>query len=69
LQARAFIAAVLAYITDQLLRTLPAIAKEENAEPAQIIYDMPGPERDREPNREPNDPQREPNYANVRPNQ
>jgi hypothetical protein len=40
-------AAVLAYITNQLLRTLPAIAKEENAEPTQIIFDMPGPERDR----------------------
>ena len=37
-------AAVLAYITNQLLRTLPAIAKEENAEPTQIIFDMPGPE-------------------------
>ena len=32
-------AAVLAYITNQLLRTLPAIAKEENAEP-QVILDM-----------------------------
>ena len=40
-------AAVLAYITNQLLRTLPAIAKEENAEPTQIIFDMPGPDRDR----------------------
>ena len=39
-------AAVLAYITNQLLRTLPAIAKEENAEPTQIILDMPGPERE-----------------------
>jgi hypothetical protein len=39
-------AAVLAYITNQLLRTLPAIAKEENAEPTQIIFDMPGPDRD-----------------------
>src|SRR5882724_6189254 len=38
-------AAVLAYITNQLLRTLPAIAKEENAEPTQIIFDMPGPDR------------------------
>jgi hypothetical protein len=36
-------AAVLAYITNQLLRTLPAIAKEENAEPTAIIFDMPGP--------------------------
>jgi hypothetical protein len=39
-------AAVLTYITNQLLRTLPAITKEENAEPTQIIFDMPGPERD-----------------------
>jgi hypothetical protein len=37
-------AAVLAYITNQLLRTLPAIAKEENAEPT-IIIDMQHPER------------------------
>ena len=39
-------AAVLAYITNQLLRTLPAIAKEENAESNTIIFDMPGPQRD-----------------------
>jgi hypothetical protein len=39
-------AAVLAYITNQLLRTLPAIAKEENAEPMKIIFDAPRPERD-----------------------
>jgi len=38
-------AAVLAYITNQLLRTLPAIAREENAEPTQIIFDMPGLDR------------------------
>jgi len=38
-------AAVLAYITNQLLRTLPAIAKEANTEPTQIIFDMPGPDR------------------------
>jgi hypothetical protein len=52
-------AAVLAYITNQLLRTLPAIAKEENAEPTQIIFDMPGPDRDKlaPP---------EPTYASVR---
>jgi hypothetical protein len=48
-------AAVLAYITNQLLRTLPAIAKE-NDEPAQIIFDMPGPDRDR-PEPEQNPPQ------------
>jgi hypothetical protein len=40
-------AAVLAYITNQLLRTLPAITKEENSEPTQIIFDMPGPDRDK----------------------
>src|ERR1700756_2948221 len=39
--------AVLAYITNQLLRTLPAIAKEENAEPTQIIFDAPRPEREK----------------------
>jgi hypothetical protein len=39
-------AAVLAYITNQLLRTLPAIAKEENADSTTIIFDMPGPQRD-----------------------
>ena len=38
-------AAVLAYITNQLLRTLPAIAKEENAEPTSFIFDAPRPER------------------------
>ena len=32
-------AAVLAYITNQLLRTLPAIAKEESVEP-EVIIDM-----------------------------
>jgi hypothetical protein len=39
-------AAVLAYITNQLLRTLPAIAKEENTEPTSFIFDAPCPERD-----------------------
>jgi hypothetical protein len=38
-------AAVLTYITSQLLRTLPAIDKEENAEPTQFIFDLPRPER------------------------
>jgi hypothetical protein len=38
-------AAVLTYIASQLLRTLPAIQKE-NAGPAQIIFDAPRPERD-----------------------
>ena len=39
-------AAVLAYINNQLLRTLPTIAKEENAEPTTFIFDAPRPERD-----------------------
>jgi hypothetical protein len=61
-------AAVLAYITNQLLRTLPAIDRELNPkpdkdEPVQIIFDMPGPDRDRDPN---NDPQPEPTYADLR---
>jgi len=38
-------AAVLAYITNQLLRTLPAIAKEENGGQTTIILDMQRPER------------------------
>ena len=59
-------AAVLAYITNQLLRTLPAIDHELNPkpgkdEPVQIIFDMPGPNRDSN-----NDPQPEPTYADVR---
>ena len=57
-------AAVLAYITNQLLRTLPAIDAELNPkpgkdEPCQIIFDMPGPDRDRAPV-----PQ--PTYADLR---
>jgi hypothetical protein len=65
-------AAVLAYITNQLLRTLPAIDRELNPppdkdEPTQIIWDMPGPDRDRDPNREGDkNTQREPTYADVR---
>jgi hypothetical protein len=51
-------------ITNQLLRTLPAIDRELNPRedpnaPAQIIFDMPGPERDRVP-------PSEPTYADVR---
>ena len=57
-------AAVLAYITNQLLRTLPAIDAELNPkpgkdEPVEIIIDMPGPERDRVP-------PAEPTYADLR---
>jgi hypothetical protein len=55
-------AAVLAYITNQLLRTLPAIAKEENSEPTQIIFDMPGPDRDR-PDRDHEAPNENPHAA------
>ena len=57
-------AAVLAYITNQLLRTLPAIAKEENREDTTIIFDMPGPERDRPTPSQ--TPPPEPTYADVR---
>jgi hypothetical protein len=57
-------AAVLAYITNQLLRTLPAIDRELNPkedpdEPVQIICDMPGSEDE-------NLPKPEPTYADVR---
>jgi hypothetical protein len=57
-------AAVLAYITNQLLRTLPAIDRELNPKedpnaPVEIICDIPGPERDRLP-------LPEPTYADLR---
>jgi len=57
-------AAVLAYITNQLLRTLPAIAKEENAQPTTFIFDAPRPERDLT---DPTPPQNTPNAANQEP--
>jgi hypothetical protein len=61
-------AAVLAYITNQLLHTLPAIDRELNPkpgkdEPVEIIFDMPGPDRDRDPD---NDQRPEPAYADLR---
>jgi hypothetical protein len=51
-------AAALAYITNQLCAPLPANDRELNPKedpnaPAQITFDMPGPERDREPLQEP----------------
>ena len=51
-------AAVLAYITNQLLRTLPAIDRELNPkedpnQPPEIVWDMPGPNRDPAPAPEP----------------
>jgi hypothetical protein len=57
-------AAVLAYITNQLLRTLPAIDRELNPrddpnKPVEIIFDMPGPDRGPLP-------QPQPTYADVR---
>ena len=57
-------AAVLAYITNQLLRTLPAIAKEESAEPTSFIFDAPRPQRDLP---EPTSPQNEADAANLEP--
>jgi hypothetical protein len=61
-------AAVLAYITNQLLRTLPAIDRELNPkagkdEPEEIIWDIPGPDRDRVQNKDPQTPS---TYADVR---
>ena len=59
-------AAVLAYITNQLLRTLPAIAKEENSEGTTIIFDMPGPDRDRPvPDQNPMQPTSSPSNDTV----
>jgi hypothetical protein len=57
-------AAVLAYITNQLLRTLPAIDRELNPkedpnEPVQIIFDAPRPNRSVQPDSPPT-------YADVR---
>jgi hypothetical protein len=64
-------AAVLAYITNQLLRTLPAIDREldppsDKDESTEIIWDMPRPERDRDPKPENHDPQHQASYADVR---
>jgi hypothetical protein len=55
-------AAVLAYITNQLLRTLPAIDRELNPQedpdaPVEVICDIPGPDGDSSP---------ETTYADVR---
>jgi hypothetical protein len=44
-------AAVIAYVDSLILRTLPAMAKEDG--PTSIIFDMPGPDRDRVPVPEP----------------
>jgi len=52
-------AAVIAYVDSLILRTLPAIAKEEERNPTQIIFDMPGPDRDKVP-------APEPTYADLR---
>ncbi len=51
-------AAVLAYITNQLLRTVSIMNKEDKDNP-QVIFDMPGPERHRVPSPEPT-------YADLR---
>jgi hypothetical protein len=57
-------AAIIAYVDSLILRTFPAIDRELNPkpgkdEPVQIIFDMPGPERDKI--RTP-----EPTYADLR---
>jgi hypothetical protein len=50
-------AAVIAYVDSLILRTLPAMAKEDSH--TSIILDMPGPERDKTP-------APEPTYADLR---
>jgi hypothetical protein len=55
-------AAVIAYVDSLILRTLPAMAKEDGHTP--IIFDMPGPDRDR-PDRD-KVPIPEPTYADLR---
>jgi hypothetical protein len=64
-------AAVLAYITNQLLRTLPAIDRELNPpsgedESTEIISDIPGPDCGRDPKPENDNPQHQASYADVR---
>jgi hypothetical protein len=64
-------AAVLAYITNQLLRTLPAIDRELNPpadkdEETEIVWDMPRPDRGQDPKSDNNNPQHQPTYADVR---
>jgi len=54
-------AAVIAYVDSLILRTLPAMAKQDG--PTSIIFDMPGPDRDRDTN---NAPQPEPTYEDLR---
>ena len=55
-------AAVIAYVDSLILRTLPAMAKEDGA--TSIIFDMPGPDRDR-PERD-KVPTPAPTYADLR---
>jgi hypothetical protein len=50
-------AAVIAYVDSLILRTLPAMAKENDH--TSIIFDMPGPDRDKIPTPEPT-------YADLR---
>ena len=52
-------AAVLAYITNQLLRTVSIMNKEDENEPAGLIFDAPRPEREMPQ-------QHKPTYADLR---
>ena len=54
-------AAVIAYVDSLILRTLPAMAKEDGQ--TQIIFDMPGPDRDRPDRDSPIPPQPAPPAA------
>jgi len=42
-------AAVMAYTCNLLLRTLPAIEREANSQPEEIIWDLPRPKREDQP--------------------
>jgi len=58
-------AAVIAYVDSLILRTLPAMAKENGA--TSIIFDMPGPDRDRPESDPPDRDTRDSNAAPFAP--
>ena len=58
-------AAVIAYVDSLILRTLPAMAKENGA--TSIIFDMPGPDRDRPQSDPPDRDTRDSNAAPFAP--
>jgi hypothetical protein len=58
-------AAVIAYVDSLILRTLPAMAKENGA--TSLIFDMPGPDRDRPQSDPPDRDTRDSNAAPFAP--